>query len=89
MATSKTIAPADDDLPTLPGHLVTTEFFWRDHYTWLKERGYTLRPRYAPDWVPSWEQQEAGRSPPAKPFYRCEDGQMSAVCIHTLSPYLH
>ncbi|KAJ7782417.1 kinase-like domain-containing protein [Mycena maculata] len=31
-----------------------TESFWHDHYDWLKERGYLLRQRYQPDWVPSW-----------------------------------
>ena len=30
------------------------EVFWRDHYDWLKERGYLLRPRYRPGWVASW-----------------------------------
>ncbi|KIM75923.1 hypothetical protein PILCRDRAFT_13130 [Piloderma croceum F 1598] len=82
--TSKINAPVDDDLLTLPGHLVTTEFFWRDHHTSPKDRGYTLRPRYAPVWVPSWEQQEAGRGAPAKLFYCREDGQMSAVSSNVL-----
>ncbi|KAJ3874225.1 kinase-like domain-containing protein [Lentinula edodes] len=30
------------------------EIFWRDHYDWLKDRGYLLRPRYRPGWVASW-----------------------------------
>ncbi|KAF5376842.1 hypothetical protein D9757_004435 [Collybiopsis confluens] len=30
------------------------EIFWRDHYEWLKDRGYQLRPRYRPGWVASW-----------------------------------
>ncbi|KAF9005485.1 kinase-like domain-containing protein [Cyathus striatus] len=30
------------------------ETFWRDHQTWLKTAGYILRPRYYPEWVPSW-----------------------------------
>ncbi|KAF9005491.1 kinase-like domain-containing protein [Cyathus striatus] len=30
------------------------EVFWRDHQTWLKSAGYILRPRYRPDWAPSW-----------------------------------
>ncbi|CAL1706283.1 unnamed protein product [Somion occarium] len=37
--------------------LRSTETFWRDHYIWLKEQGYLLRPRYCPDWVPSWKDQ--------------------------------
>ncbi|SJL11189.1 uncharacterized protein ARMOST_14592 [Armillaria ostoyae] len=31
------------------------EIFWRDTYHFLCERGYKLRPRYHPDWVPSWK----------------------------------
>ncbi|KAF5326216.1 hypothetical protein D9611_000730 [Ephemerocybe angulata] len=30
------------------------EIYWRDRYDWLLESGYRLRPRYKPDWVPSW-----------------------------------
>ncbi|KAJ6516869.1 hypothetical protein C8R47DRAFT_1268607, partial [Mycena vitilis] len=29
--------------------------FWRDSYSWLKERGYLLRPRYVPGWTPPWQ----------------------------------
>nr|GAT49096.1 predicted protein [Mycena chlorophos] len=31
------------------------EEYWRDHYEWLKSCGYELRPRFRPDWVPSWK----------------------------------
>ncbi|KAF9069962.1 hypothetical protein BDP27DRAFT_1324463 [Rhodocollybia butyracea] len=31
------------------------EEFWRDHYHWLKDKGYQLRSRYHPDWTPSWK----------------------------------
>ncbi|KAF7375711.1 Protein kinase domain-containing protein [Mycena sanguinolenta] len=30
------------------------EQFWVDSYEFLLSRGYQLRPRYHPDWVPSW-----------------------------------
>ncbi|KAF9557947.1 hypothetical protein CPC08DRAFT_736568 [Agrocybe pediades] len=30
------------------------EVYWRDHYDWLYQCGYELRPRYHPSWVPSW-----------------------------------
>lgn len=30
------------------------EQFWRDRYHALSARGYQLRPRYCPDWQPSW-----------------------------------
>ncbi|KAK0447870.1 uncharacterized protein EV420DRAFT_1275946 [Desarmillaria tabescens] len=35
--------------------LTCYEIFWRDTYHFLNERGYQLRPRYHPDWVPSWK----------------------------------
>ncbi|KAG5716955.1 hypothetical protein E4T56_gene8244, partial [Termitomyces sp. T112] len=34
--------------------LLEAEIFWRDHYHYLKDHGYTLRRRYEPDWTPSW-----------------------------------
>lgn len=30
------------------------EVVWRDRYAFLQERGYLLRPRYNPKWIPSW-----------------------------------
>ncbi|KAH6890066.1 other/AgaK1 protein kinase [Coprinopsis sp. MPI-PUGE-AT-0042] len=41
------------------------EVYWRDHYQWLFERGYRLRSRYHPDWVPSWQSDREKRE--------CED----------------
>ncbi|KAI0363364.1 hypothetical protein BV20DRAFT_975753 [Pilatotrama ljubarskyi] len=61
----------DDDLLLLPpselGKLTSGECWWRDHQIWLAERGYMLRPRYRPDWEPSWKK-DPGRSPMG-----CED----------------
>ncbi|KAH0828801.1 hypothetical protein J3R83DRAFT_3249 [Lanmaoa asiatica] len=37
-----------------PGQLDKREIWWKNQFEWLKIRGYLLRPRYAPDWVPSW-----------------------------------
>ncbi len=34
----------------LGGH----ETYWRDLYPFLELHGYTLRPRYHPDWKPVW-----------------------------------
>ncbi|KAJ6625269.1 kinase-like domain-containing protein, partial [Mycena sp. CBHHK59/15] len=31
------------------------ELFWRDHYSWLKDCGYLLCPRYSPVWTASWK----------------------------------
>lgn len=39
----------------MPVDLRETETFWRDHQPWLQSKGYMLRPRYMPDWKPSWE----------------------------------
>jgi len=37
-----------------PTKLRADEVFWRDHQRWLQDCGYMLRPRYMPDWQPSW-----------------------------------
>jgi hypothetical protein len=58
-----------------PEALGPGEMWWRDHYQWLKERGYLLRPRYDPAWVPSW----LGTK---KIWYKCEDGTVAWVCTH-------
>lgn len=59
--------------PDFPGALASSEIWWRDHYQWLKGRGYLLRPRYAPDWVPSWQGTK-------KSFDDSEDGRNLRVC---------
>lgn len=61
----------------LEGGLSEEEVWWRDHQVWLQERGYLLRPRYRPDWVPSWKKSDVR-------MYSCEDGQslgVRASCI--------
>ncbi|KAI0629616.1 kinase-like domain-containing protein [Trametes polyzona] len=35
-------------------NLSSAELAWQARYDYLKERGYLLRPRYSPDWKPSW-----------------------------------
>lgn len=35
--------------------LLSDEVYWRDHQVWLAKQGYMLRPRYRPDWTPSWK----------------------------------
>ncbi|KAI0323329.1 kinase-like protein [Cubamyces sp. BRFM 1775] len=41
---------------TLQGNygLLPSEAFWRERQEFLHKRGYVLRPRYWPDWKPSW-----------------------------------
>ncbi|KAH9971427.1 kinase-like domain-containing protein, partial [Lactifluus volemus] len=64
------------------------EKWWRDHYLSIETHGYKLRPRYHPDWEPSWI--KAG-----KVFYEVEDGQatisravMDAVCVRDGLPVM-
>ncbi len=52
--------------------LAEAEIFWRDRYTFLHNNGYILRPRYHPDWKPSW----LGTN--RKPIF-CEDSIMLSV----------
>ena len=30
------------------------EVFWRDRFELFESRGFRLRPRYRPGWIPSW-----------------------------------
>ncbi len=59
------------------GELTDGEIWWRDHQVWLQERGYMLRARYRPDWVPSWHK-DGGTD-----YDEHEDGQNIVVsfCI--------
>ncbi|EIW54116.1 uncharacterized protein TRAVEDRAFT_74378 [Trametes versicolor FP-101664 SS1] len=36
-------------------NLTASELFWRDRQPYLDQHGYLLRPRYAPNWEPSWK----------------------------------
>ncbi|KIK89992.1 hypothetical protein PAXRUDRAFT_831730 [Paxillus rubicundulus Ve08.2h10] len=51
-----------------PEELDSREVWWRVHYEQLKARGYLLRPRYSPEWVPSWTNTK-------KDWLECEDGK--------------
>lgn len=46
--------------PIPPEELDPREIWWRDHYNQLSNRGYLLRPRYSPQWVPSWKTSKNG-----------------------------
>ncbi|KAJ7162129.1 hypothetical protein C8R46DRAFT_1000083 [Mycena filopes] len=59
---------AEPEEPYYFGRLSKGEIYWRDHQPWLKECGYILRPRYQPDWVPSW------RKDPSELAIVSEDG---------------
>ncbi|KIK80845.1 hypothetical protein PAXRUDRAFT_157549 [Paxillus rubicundulus Ve08.2h10] len=51
-----------------PEELDDREVWWRTHYEELKTREYLLRPRYSPDWVPSWRASK-------KDWVACEDSK--------------
>ena len=54
------------------GKLTTIEKWWSQHFEWLKGSGYLLRPRYAPNWIPSWH--GTGKS-----MLLCEDSSIPMV----------
>jgi hypothetical protein len=60
------------------GGLVATEQWWRDRYNEIAERGYQLRPRYHPNWQPSWLKS-------GKDFYTVEDGQPTIVRVAVIA----
>ncbi|KAF9232383.1 hypothetical protein BU15DRAFT_55077 [Melanogaster broomeanus] len=56
---------------TQPDELGEGEKWWRDHYHWLHDAGYTLRSRYHPEWVPSWKTRNVN-------WIYCEDAIVQA-----------
>ncbi|KZV68700.1 hypothetical protein PENSPDRAFT_753942 [Peniophora sp. CONT] len=57
MATSSphSTASSDEETPDeVFSRLFSVEVAWRDRQLFLESRGYMLRPRLRPDWVPSW-----------------------------------
>ena len=70
-----------------PEELDPREVWWRDRYKQLNNRGYLLRPRYSPQWVPSWKTS-------TRNWRDCEDGKrlevrkiffLPLVSFHTVS----
>ena len=53
--------------------LMNFEVQWRDRQPMLEQRGYMLRPRYRPGWIPSWH-----KDPSLIPR-RCEDAIAAPV----------
>jgi len=64
------------------GGPLISEKWWRDRYHVLEKRGYRLRPRYHPDWVPSWKKSRKG-------FRTAEDGVLSLVGVVHLISSMH
>ncbi|KAG2336273.1 hypothetical protein BDR05DRAFT_896916 [Suillus weaverae] len=60
------VGPESRPTETPSSNLRQAEVWWSRHYEWLEGCGYRLRPRYKPDWIPSWQ----GTS---QNMYACED----------------
>ncbi|KAJ1299836.1 hypothetical protein OPQ81_011127 [Rhizoctonia solani] len=45
----------DVDIVSLPEKRSEAEERWVSFQPYLLSKGYTLRPRYQPDWTPSWK----------------------------------
>lgn len=66
-----------------PTDLNVAEKMWRDRYRFFKDQhGLSLRPRYHPDWRPSWIAEEHD------PSY-CEDAIAQIVCWSFSGSFLH
>ena len=57
---------------TPPETLDPREVWWRDRYEQLSNHGYLLRPRYSPQWTPSWKTSN-------RDWTDCEDGKRLRV----------
>lgn len=55
------------------------ELWWRDRYVFFESRGYRLRSRLHPDWIPSWETARRRKHPAI-----CEDSIGQSVRIKSL-----
>ena len=59
--------------------LADGEKWWRDRAYVLERRGYRLRPRFRPGWVPSWLVNGKG-------YENCEDAIFLSVCCKLQIP---
>lgn len=63
----------DQSKSDLYAQLDDYELSWIRRQPWLQSRGYMLRPRYRPGWIPSW------KTTGARPI-NCEDAIQIGVC---------
>jgi hypothetical protein len=66
------------------GSLYKPEHFWRHLQPWLATQGYMLRPRYHPDWQPSWGTKVFNDW---EQYEKFEDGLYTLVCLHRSFPF--
>ncbi|KAG7440649.1 uncharacterized protein BT62DRAFT_1012425 [Guyanagaster necrorhizus] len=66
-------------LSSLPfkDHRSPSELFWVKHQPYLENQGYLLRPRYHPDWCPSWIQKDGTNLREKNSFLLFEDQHRS------------
>lgn len=53
-ASERGVEQASELLTDSFASLTDEEVYWRDRQRFLESQGYMLRPRYRPDWTPSW-----------------------------------
>jgi hypothetical protein len=74
MPTTREVGDHEGQVDREIGTLFDSESWWRDQYYEIENQGYTLRPRYHPDWEPSWKKSR-------KDFFTVEDGQPTLVSV--------
>lgn len=71
--------------------LDSTEQTWVEMQPFLLKRGYRLRPRYDPDWIPSWLTAQVPPGATAPDPTECEDGLTGVeflIFFMILYPYM-
>jgi len=71
------VRASSESLGMEAGGLNRIEKRWTNRQKALEEAGYMLRPRYHPEWQPSWSNTDEF-------FLNAEDGQAQAVSIKLL-----
>lgn len=54
------------------------EYQWTHIQPWLESKGYMIRPRFRPGWIPSWTSTSNTRKV-RRPYGRCEDAVVHSV----------
>ncbi|CAE6454027.1 unnamed protein product [Rhizoctonia solani] len=73
---SSSVSPLMGEFSLAPEHLSNAERRWVGYQPYLLSKGYQLRPRYQPNWIPSWELN-------GQDARLCEDG-WAAIAYRTL-----
>jgi hypothetical protein len=86
MSQEEEISEAFDDRPKK--NLTRHEIWWVERYQKLETAGYKLRPRYDPDWRPSWGNKKRwfGWIRGEKQWFDYEDGLIQSVGYDIYDP---